>query len=104
RVRHAVRQIGVAGCLRESGRLSDTAAAARRHPGFRRQLHRGLFLYPEHERLLGLLAGMALAGRTRGASLAFGVPYLVMRRRLHRRWAGALAALPGYALIDAAEI
>jgi glycosyltransferase involved in cell wall biosynthesis len=104
RVRHAVRQIGVAGCLREAGRLADTAAAARRHPGFRRSLHRGLFLYPEHERLLGALAGLALARRTRGASLALGLPYLLKRRRLHPGWAGALAALPGYALLDAVEI
>jgi glycosyltransferase involved in cell wall biosynthesis len=104
RVRHAVHQLGLVGYLRASVRLRDTVSAVADHPELRRELHRGLFLLPEHERLLGVVAGLALARRTRGASLALALPYVLGRRRMHRRWAGALAALPGYLLIDAAEV
>ncbi|MDX6667662.1 MAG: hypothetical protein QOK04_1042, partial [Solirubrobacteraceae bacterium] len=104
RVRHAVHQVGLVGWLRDAVRLQDTALAVTSHPELRRALHRRLFLIPEHERLLGVLAALVLARRTRGASLALAVPYVLMRRRLHGGWAGALAAIPGYMLIDAVEI
>ena len=104
RVRHAVHQVGLVGCVRDAARLQDTVTAVHSHPALRGELHHGLFLHAEHERLLGVLAAVLLARRTRGISLAAAVPYLLIRRRLHRSWPGTLAALPGYLLIDAAEI
>jgi hypothetical protein len=104
RVRHAVHQVGLLPSVRDVVRLQDTATVLSRHPELRRELHRGLFLLPDHERLLGLMAGLVLARRTRGASLALALPYVVGRLRMHDNRAGALVALPGYMLIDAAEI
>ena len=104
RVRHAVHQLGLLGYLRETVRLQDTVTAVADHPELRRVLHRRLFILPEHERLLGLLAGLLLARRTRAASLALAVPYVAGRLRMHDHPAGGLAALPGYVLIDVTEV
>jgi hypothetical protein len=99
-----VHQLGLFGYLRDSLRLRDTVTAVADYPELRRELHRGVFLLPEHERLLGAICALVLARRTRGASLGLALPYLLSRRRMHDGWAGALAALPGYVLIDAVEV
>jgi glycosyltransferase involved in cell wall biosynthesis len=103
-VSHAVLQIGLVGMLRDAQRLADNADLFRRHPGLRSNLHRHVFWNPAHERLLGTLAGVALARRTRGASLMLGLPYALFYRPHHRGWLGTLASMPGYVLIDLAQM
>ena len=104
RVRHAVYAGGLAGQLRDAARWEDTVLALKRNPRLRSAYRHRIFWQESHELLLAALAGVALARRTRGASLTLGVPYALHYAAHHRRTAGALAALPGYALVDAAEI
>jgi GT2 family glycosyltransferase len=104
RVRHAVHQMGLIGMLRDARRVADNVSVVKRHPGVRSAYHRGVFWHPSHERILGLIAGLLLARRTRGASLVAALPYALLYARLHRRWPGALASLPGYAAIDLAQL
>jgi hypothetical protein len=76
----------------------------RRHPGLRAHLHRRLFWKPSHERLLLAVAGLALAPRTRGVSLAAAAPWALVHRREHPdRWS-LLRSLPAHAAVDGAEV
>ena len=104
RVRHAVYAGGLTGLLRDAGRWEDAALALKRNPALRSAYRHRVFWHESHELLLGALAGMALARRTRGLSLALAAPYALHYTGHHRRAAGALAALPGYVLVDAAEV
>jgi glycosyltransferase involved in cell wall biosynthesis len=104
RVRHAVYAGGLAGLLRDAARWEDTVLALKRSPAMRSTYRHSVFWQESHELLLAALAGLALARRTRGLSLALAFPYARHYAAHHRRTAGALAALPGYAAVDAAEI
>jgi glycosyltransferase involved in cell wall biosynthesis len=103
-VYHAVREMGVVGLLRDSQRWADAVRAFARHPGAREGFRHAIFWKPSHERILGLAAGIALARRTRGLSLSLAAPYVALYRSRHGSWAGTLAALPGHAAIDVAEV
>ena len=104
RVRHAVYAGGLRGLVADAARWEDTVLALRRNPGLRSTYRHRVFWQESHELLLAALAGAALARRTRGLSLALAAPYARHYAAHHRRAAGALAALPGYALADAAEM
>jgi len=104
RVRHAVYAGGLAGLLRDAARWEDTVLALKRNPSIRSAYRHGIFWQESHELLLVALAGACLARRTGGLSLALATPYARHYVAHHRRVAGALAALPGYALVDAAEM
>ena len=101
---HAVHHPGVLGLVRRMPIKRDVARLTRRHPGVRHHYFREFFWKPSHAFLPLALAGAALAGRTRGASLLLAAPYLRLYRHQHGSYAGALAALPGHAAVDAAEI
>ena len=90
--------------MRDAARWEDTVLALKRNPQMRSSLRHRVFWQESHELLLGALAGACLTRRTRGLSLALIVPYALHYASHHRRPAGALAALPGYALVDAAEM
>jgi GT2 family glycosyltransferase len=104
RVRHAVYASGLKGLVSDAARWEDTVLALKRNPELRSSYRHRIFWQESHELLLAAVAGVALARRTRGLSLALGVPYALHYAAHHRRRAGALAALPGYALVDAAEM
>ena len=104
RVRHAVYAGGLAGLLRDAARWEDTVLALKRNPAMRASYRHRIFWQESHELLLAALAGAVLARRTRGISLALAAPYARHYAAHHRRAAGALAALPGYALVDGAEM
>lgn len=104
RVRHAVYAGGLRGLVLDAARWEDTVLALKRNPELRSSYRHGVFWQESHELLLVALAGAALAPRTRGLSLALAAPYARHYAAHHRRLPGALAALPGYALADAAEI
>ena len=104
RVRHAVYAGGLAGLLRDAARWEDTVLALKRNPALRSAYRHRVFWQESHELLLAAAGGVALAWRTRGLSLALAAPYARHYAEHHRRRAGALAALPGYALVDAAEM
>jgi GT2 family glycosyltransferase len=103
-VSHAVHQMGLLRMLKDARRIADNPAVARRHPGVREGYHHHFFWHASHERVLGLVAGAALARRTRGASLALAIPYALTYRRHHGGWPGTLLSLPGYAAIDLAQM
>jgi glycosyltransferase involved in cell wall biosynthesis len=104
RVRHAVYPGGLTGLLRDAARWEDTVLALKRNPEMRSAYRHRVFWQESHELLLVALAGACLVRRTRGLSLALVAPYALHYASHHRRAAGALAALPGYALVDAAEM
>jgi glycosyltransferase involved in cell wall biosynthesis len=104
RARHAVHQMGVISLIKDARRMADNPRVAKRHPGLRSAYHRGWFWNPSHERLLFLLAGLAAARPTRGASMLLALPYYRWYRRHHPTALGTLAALPAYAAIDAAGV
>ena len=104
RVRHAVYAGGLAGLLRDAARWEDTVLALKRNPAMRSSYRHRVFWQESHELLLAALAGAYFARRTRGLSLVLAAPYARHYAAHHRRPAGALAALPGYALVDAAEM
>ena len=104
RVRHAVYAGGLRGLVADAARWEDTVLALRRNPQLRSTYRHRVFWQESHELLLAAAAGVALTPRTRGLSLALVAPYARHYVAHHRRAAGALAALPGYALADAAEI
>ena len=104
RVRHAVYAGGLTGLIRDAGRWEDAALALKRNPALRSAYRHRIFWQESHELLLGAVAAVALARRTRGLSLALAAPYALHYAGHHLRAAGALAALPGYALVDAAEV
>ncbi len=112
RVWHAVVPRSLFGALRDAVRWTDVAAVVARHPSLRRSLHRGVFWYPAHERLLLAVTAVGL-GRSRlplpvrvlGSALAF--PYFDMRVNWRqptlRRTSLQLLALPAWALVDTVE-
>ena len=104
RVRHAVYAGGLAGLLRDAARWEDTVLALKRNPALRSSYRHRIFWQESHELLLAAVLGVGLARRTRGLSLALTVPYALHYAAHHRRKVGAVAALPGYALVDAAEM
>jgi glycosyltransferase involved in cell wall biosynthesis len=103
-IHHAVLQRGVVGLVRDASRFGDVVRVVKRHPAIRAELRHRVFWRPTHERVLGALAGAALARRTRGLSLLLAAPYALYYRRLHGGWPGTLASLPGYAAVDLAQV
>jgi GT2 family glycosyltransferase len=103
-VLHAVHQLGLGGYLRDAHRWRDTPLLARRHPGIREAYPARIFWTETHAALAPALLGAALARRSRGASLLLVLPYALLYRRHHGGWARTLAALPGYALVDTAQM
>lgn len=104
RVWHAVYAGGLAGLLRDTARWEDTVLALKRNPEIRSTYRHGIFWQESHELLLVAFVGLCLARRTRGLSLVLAAPYARHYMAHHDRAAGALAALPGYALVDGAEM
>jgi hypothetical protein len=103
-VTHAVHQIGLVGTLRGAARYLEVPRVAARHPQIREELHHRLLLIDSDATALAAAAGVALARRTRGASLLLGLPYAVGYRRFHDHWPGTLAALPAYLVADLARV
>jgi glycosyltransferase involved in cell wall biosynthesis len=101
---HAVHRPGAVGLIRDSQRWVGGVRAFARHPGLRRHFRHGVFWKPSHERLLLAAAGVALASRTRGASLLLSLPYLRLQRTQHGSSAGLLVLLPAHVGLDLAEI
>jgi GT2 family glycosyltransferase len=101
---HAVQRYGVVRLVRRMRIKTDVARLTRRHPGVRHHYYRELFWKRSHAFLPLAAAGVALARRTRGASLLVALPYARLYRGHHGSYAGTLAALPGHAAVDGAEI
>jgi len=101
---HAVHRVGVVGLVRRMGIKADVARLTQRHPGVRHHYYREVFWKPSHALLPLALAGIALASRTRGASLLLALPYARLYRDHHGSFAGTVASLPGHAAVDGAEI
>lgn len=103
---HAVEEGLLWGRICDAGRWGDLALLLRRHPGLRSELSVRVFWKPEHGLLLAAVAGVLLAGRGRWW-LGLGLPW-ALRHADHRGGlrgrARQLLQLPGWALIDAAEI
>jgi GT2 family glycosyltransferase len=95
---HAVHQPGWRGLVRDAPRWGSAIRLVRNHPDIRRHFHHRYFWKPSHERLLLAAAGVALARRTSGASLAAVVPWLLVHRP------DPLTTLPAHLAIDAAEV
>ena len=103
RAYHAVQHYGVVRLVQRMKIKQDVGRLTKRHPGLRHHYHRGVFWKRSHERLLVAAAGLALAPRTRGASLALLAPYAALYRDQHGSWPGTVASLAGHALVDGAE-
>jgi GT2 family glycosyltransferase len=104
RVRHAVHSLGVVGLVRDASRWGDMVRVVKRHPGLRRHFVHRVFWVPTHERAFVLVAGMALARRTRGASLLLALPYFELYRHHHSSLPRAVVSLPGHLVGDLAQI
>lgn len=101
---HAVHRVGVVGLVRRMRIKADVARLTRRHPGVRHHYYRGIFWKRSHALLPLAVAGLALAPRTRAATLLLALPYARMYRDQHGSYAGTVASLPGHAAVDGAEI
>ena len=101
---HAVQRFGVVRLVARMPIKADVARLTRRHPGIRHHYYREIFWKRSHAFLPLAAAGLALASRTRGASLALAIPYLRLYRDHHGSYPGTLASLPGHAAVDGAEI
>lgn len=101
---HAVARVGVVGLVRRMRIKADVARLTRRHPGLRHHFYRQVFWKRSHALLPVAAAGLALAPRTRGASLLLTVPYARLYRAHHGSYPGTIASLPGHAAVDGAEI
>ncbi len=101
---HAVDRVGVVGLVRRMPIKADVARLTRRHPGVRHHYYRGVFWKRSHALLPLAVAGVALAPRTRGASLLLALPYARLYRNHHGSYAGTAASLPGHAAVDGAEM
>jgi hypothetical protein len=75
-----------------------------RHPGLRAELSLGVFWRRSHGPFVLALAGALLARRRPPLALALALPWARLYRPLHGSWPGTVAALPGHALVDAAEV
>jgi GT2 family glycosyltransferase len=101
---HAVHTPGWRGLVRDAPRWGSAIAMVRNHPGIRAHFHHRWFWKPSHERLLLAAAGVALARRTRGASLAAVAPWVLVHRGEHPTAAALARALPAHLAVDAAEV
>jgi GT2 family glycosyltransferase len=101
---HAVHEMGPAALVRDARRWGTAVRIVKRHPQLRRHFQHGVFWKPSHERLLLAAAGLALARRTRGASLALAAPYLLAHRTEHPSRDSLVRALPAHLAVDAAEL
>jgi glycosyltransferase involved in cell wall biosynthesis len=101
---HAVERVGVVGLVRRMRIKADVARLTRRHPGVRHHYYRQVFWKRSHALLPLGAAGLALASRTRGASLLLAVPYARLYRAHHGSYPGTIASLPGHAAVDGAEM
>lgn len=101
---HAVHQVGALELVKRARWRVHVPRLVKRHPGLRHHMFRGIFWKREHAELAAALAGAALAGRSRGASLALALPYLRHCRTLHGSAAGTLAFLPAHVAVDGAEL
>jgi glycosyltransferase involved in cell wall biosynthesis len=111
RTYHAVDEGGIVAALRGVPRWGDLALLIARHPGLRAHLFLRVFWKREHA-LLGLaLAGGGLArrpGAARLAGIVIVAPWALARSNHHgpgiRGRARQILALPGWAVLDLAEI
>ncbi|MGI8623617.1 MAG: glycosyltransferase, partial [Solirubrobacteraceae bacterium] len=101
---HAVHEPGWRGLVRDAGRWGSAVRLVGRHPGLRARFTHRIFWKPSHERLLLAAAGLAVARRTRGASLVAALPWLLAHRGEHPDRASLLRALPAHLAVDAAEV
>jgi GT2 family glycosyltransferase len=109
---HAIEEASLLDWVIRAWRWGDLAALVRRHPRLRRHLPLGLFWKREHAMLVICLAGLA-ASRSRGSRLG-----RLLGWGVGLRWACAhpthgsgvrarlrqLAGLPGWAVIEGAEV
>jgi glycosyltransferase involved in cell wall biosynthesis len=105
--RHAIEEGTLLGRLRGTVRWGDLALLVARHPEVRSHLYLRYFWKDTHALLLLALAGFAVPGRRRRLGLALAVPWALARPSRGggtRGRARHLAELPGWALIDLAEI
>lgn len=100
---HAVHEPGWRGLVRDAPRWGSAVRIVARHPGLRAHFHHRVFWKASHERLLLAAAGAVLARRSRGASLALAVPWLLVHRGEHPAAASLLRSLPAHLAVDAAE-
>jgi GT2 family glycosyltransferase len=100
---HAVHEPGWRGLVRDAPRWGSAVRVVRRHPGLRAHFHHRVFWKASHERLLLAAAGVALARRSRGASVAAVAPWVAAHRTEHPSRASLLRALPAHLAVDAAE-
>jgi GT2 family glycosyltransferase len=101
---HAVHEPGWRGLVRDARRWGSAVRLVARHPGLREHFHHRIFWKPAHERLLLAAAGLALARRTRGVSLAAAVPYALVHRTEHPDAASLARSLPAHLAVDSAEV
>jgi GT2 family glycosyltransferase len=104
RVFHAVHRVGALARARSTRRWGDIPEVVARHPGLRRDLSLGLFWRRSHGPFALAAAGALLARRRPALALALALPWARLYRPVHGSWPGTLAALPGHALVDAAEV
>src|SRR5581483_3600398 len=103
---HAVDEGTVLSALRQVARWGDLALLLKRQPRLRRQLTARVFWKREHALLL-LAAFAVLRARQRPAAIVLALPWATARNSHGPSARGRLrqlAELPGWALIDAAEI
>ena len=101
---HAVHEPGWRGLARDARRWGSAVRLVKRHPALRDEFVHRVFWKPSHERLLLAAAGVALAHRTRGASLAAVSPWLLVHRGEHPSLESLARSLPAHLAVDAAEV
>lgn len=101
---HAVHRVGALGRACSARRWGDIPQVVARHPGLRADLRLGVFWRRSHAPFALAAAGMLLAPRSPRLGLALALPWARLYRPVHGSWPGTLAALPGHALVDAAEV
>lgn len=107
---HAVHDVGAWRLIQASQKWRLVVRNVARHPQVRAALHRRVFWKPAHERFLVGAGALLLATRMRphapalAIALAATAQYAAAHRTQHGSYAGALAALPQHAALDAAEI
>ena len=101
---HAVHELGPGALVRDAPRWGSAVRIVKRHPRLREHFVHRIFWKPSHERLVGALAGLALARVTRGLSLALVVRYALSHRDEHPSAASLVRALPAHLAVDGAEL